>query len=73
MNVRKKNRRRSDTAIAYAIIRTTVAAVIAGVIVTAAATVVSYKVGVANGRAERADEIVRLTERNLELRRRLEE
>jgi len=73
VNPRKKNRRKTDTAIAYAIIRTTVAAVIAGAIVTATATVVSYKIGVANGKAERADEIVRLTERNLELKRSLEE
>lgn len=73
MNPRKKNRRRTDTAIAYAIIRTTIAAVIASVIVTATATVISYKVGVENGKAERADEIVRLTERNLELKRSLEE
>lgn len=73
MNLRKRNRRRSDAAIAYAIIRTTVAAVIAGAIVTATATVISYKVGVASGRAEQADEIVRLTERNLELKRSLEE
>lgn len=73
MKAGKKNRRRTDTAIAYAILRTTVAAVIAGAIVTAAATVISYKVGVASGRAERADEIVQLTERNLELKRSLEE
>ena len=73
MNLRKQNRRRSDAAIAYAIIRTTILAVIAAVIVSSAATVIAYKYGVTEGKAESRIELAAAAERNLELRRRLEE